>query len=329
MQLLEAGLYTFPIPLPDNPLKALNGYLLLGASEAVMIDTGFAMDPCREAVDQALKQLGITADRLTVVLTHLHSDHTGLAGELGQRGARILCGTHERWWIERLRSEEMAAGFQALIDGFGLTEDGVRYEDNPGYKYAPAVMPDLETVKEGDRIQVGAFDLEVIDLPGHTPGLIGLYCRERGCLFGADHVLDQITPNISYWKEGFDSLGVYLEMLEKARALKLRRVYPAHRNIIEDPDRRMDELRDHHAHRLAEVLQIVGSGSETVREIASRMHWDLRALDWESFPKAQKWFACSEAMAHLEYLRLRGQLKRTLRDGRFHFAPGPASSERG
>lgn len=320
MQKLEEGFYTFPIPLPNNPLKALNGYIILGEEGAVMIDTGFAMDACREAVYGALEELGVAFDKLTVVLTHLHSDHTGLAGELYERGARIIAGETESWWIRRLRTEEMTEGFQTLIERFDLKRDEINFYDNPGYKYAPQSAPVLETVVEGDRIEMGSFSLEVVDLPGHTPGLIGLYCRERGCLFGADHILDRITPNIGFWKEEIDSLGDYLEMLEKAKAMKLRRVYPAHRNVIDDPDRRIDELVAHHDHRLKEVFDIVGEGHETVREIAARMHWDLRASGWEAFPKAQKWFASSEAMAHLEYLRVRGRLNRTLIDGIYHFS---------
>ncbi len=316
---LEEGLYTFPIPLPNNPLKELNGYLIVGENEAVMIDTGFAMDPCREAVYGALESLGISPEALTVILTHLHSDHTGLAGELHEKGARIIAGKTESWWIHNTRSEEVTAGFQELITRFGLEQDGIHYYDNPGYKYASQEILALETVEEGDRIEIGSFSLEVVDLPGHTPGLIGLYCRERGCLFGSDHILDKITPNIGYWTEGFDSLGVYLEMLEKARGMKLKRVYSAHRNVVEDPERRIGELVGHHDHRLKEVLEIVGQGHETVREIAARMHWDRRAKDWEAFPKAQKWFACSEAMAHLEYLHLRGRLKRTLVDGVYRY----------
>ncbi|MZQ96068.1 MAG: MBL fold metallo-hydrolase [Acidaminobacter sp.] len=319
MHQLEEGFYTFPIPLPNNPLKALNGYIILGDTGAVMIDTGFAMDACREAVYGALEALGVSFDKLTVVLTHLHSDHTGLAGELHDRGAKIIAGKTESWWIRRLRTEEMAEGFKTLIERFDLDRDGIHYYDNPGYKYAPQSTPELDIVEEGDRIEMGRFSLEVVDLPGHTPGLIGLYCRERGCLFGADHILDKITPNISYWQEGFDSLGVYLEMLEKARAMKLKRVYSAHRNVIDDPDRRIDELVAHHDHRLKEVFEIVGQGHETVREIAARMHWELRAAGWDEFPKAQKWFASSEAMAHLEYLHLRGRLNRTLIDGIYHY----------
>jgi glyoxylase-like metal-dependent hydrolase (beta-lactamase superfamily II) len=322
MRQLEEGFYTFPIPLPNNPLRELNGYLLISEGHAVMIDTGFAMDECREAVYGALSQLGIPYDQLTVVLTHLHSDHTGLAGELYDRGAGLITGRTEAWWIERLRDPVLLEGFQKNVTLFDLDQDGLSYLDNPGYKYASKSVPVLETVNEGDWILRGKISLKVVDLPGHTPGLIGLYCPERGCLFGSDHILDRITPNISYWQEDFDSLGVYLEMLEKARALKLKRVYTAHRNIIEDPDRRIDELIEHHHQRLEEVMAIVAGGHQTVRNIAARMHWDLRAKGWEDFPNAQKWFAASEAMSHLQYLYLRGTLTRSVQNGIYHFEMG-------
>jgi glyoxylase-like metal-dependent hydrolase (beta-lactamase superfamily II) len=320
MQHLDSGLITFPIPLPNNPLKALNGYLLTSEEGAVLIDTGFAMDACREAVYGVLDELNVRRDTLRVVLTHLHSDHTGLAGELADQGARLITGHVEAAWINRLTEPAFWEAYQSKVALLDLELDSIHYQEHPGYKYAPKKPMVFETVSEGDQIQLGAFTLKVLDLPGHTPGHIGLYCPERGCLFGGDHILDRITPNISYWNDDFESLGVYLNMLGKARALSLKRVYPSHRNIIDDPERRIDELIAHHAHRLSEIETIVAEGHLTVREVASHMHWDYRAKDWAAFPRPQKWFAASEAMAHLEHLCHLGILKRTLTNGKYYYS---------
>lgn len=320
MHQLDKGLLTFPIPLPNNPLRELNGYLLTSGKETLMIDTGFAMDPCRESVYGALDVVGSDIDRLTVVLTHLHSDHTGLAGELSDKGAHLITGRVEAEWINGMTDPANWEKYDLTVKLLDLEQDAVHFQEHPGYRFAPKKPMVFQTVSEGDRLDIGDFALEVMDLPGHTPGHIGLYCPERGCLFGGDHILDKITPNISFWSEAFDSLGVYIKMLEKTKALNLKRIYPSHRNIIEDPNRRIDELLSHHAHRLSEVEKIVAEGHGTVREVASRMHWDYRAKDWAAFPRPQKWFAASEAMAHLQRLFYLGILKRTLLDGKYFFS---------
>ena len=38
---ISEGLYRIPVPLPGNPLRELNSYLLTGGERAVLIDTGF------------------------------------------------------------------------------------------------------------------------------------------------------------------------------------------------------------------------------------------------------------------------------------------------
>ena len=38
---ISEGLYRIPVPLPGNPLRELNSYLLRGRERSLLIDTGF------------------------------------------------------------------------------------------------------------------------------------------------------------------------------------------------------------------------------------------------------------------------------------------------
>ena len=78
---ISEGLYRIPVPLPGNPLRELNSYLLTGGERAVLIDTGFRQEACRQALLAGLDELGVNRRDVDVVLTHLHSDHAGLAPE--------------------------------------------------------------------------------------------------------------------------------------------------------------------------------------------------------------------------------------------------------
>lgn len=53
----------------------------------------------------------------------------------------------------------------------------------------------------------------------------------------------------------------------------------------------------------------------SVADVAGKMSWDITAKSWEDFPKAQKWFATGEAMAHLEHLYQTNRLNRNFKDG--------------
>lgn len=85
---MEADLWRLDIPLVGNPLKNLNSYLITGERN-LLIDMGFRQVPCREAMDRQLRQIGVDMDRTDIFLTHLHSDHAGLAPELVRPGCRI------------------------------------------------------------------------------------------------------------------------------------------------------------------------------------------------------------------------------------------------
>lgn len=87
------NLWRLDIPLVGNPLKNLNSYLLTGP-RSLLIDTGFRQNPCRAAMERQLEEIGVDRDRLDIFLTHLHSDHTGLAPELIRPGCRVYIG---RW----------------------------------------------------------------------------------------------------------------------------------------------------------------------------------------------------------------------------------------
>ena len=79
---IEDNIYTIPVPLPGNPLKCLNSYVIKDGKRSLVIDTGFRMPECREALTTGLAELGIDMNKADIFLTHLHSDHTGLAPEL-------------------------------------------------------------------------------------------------------------------------------------------------------------------------------------------------------------------------------------------------------
>ena len=87
------GLYRIPVPLPGNPLKELNAYLLRGNERSILIDTGFRQDECRSALFAGLEELGCQGQPVDVLLTHLHSDHSGLAVEAaGEQGHIYISG---------------------------------------------------------------------------------------------------------------------------------------------------------------------------------------------------------------------------------------------
>lgn len=312
-------IYKIDVSLPDNPLKSLNVYVIKGEKKSLVIDTGFNQKECEIALFQGLRELNVDMTQVELFITHLHSDHSGLAHLFQDLGAKIYAGEVDGKLINHMASEEHWVRFEEEIKMFDLEKDNVTISEHPGFKYRLTKPVDFTFINEGKAVQVGRYFFEVIDLPGHTPGQVGLYERNHKLFFCGDHILDRITPNIAYWGGDENILAIYLNSLGKVYSLEIDYLFPAHRNIIRDFTGRINELILHHRGRLGEILNILKDGESTVRDVASKMAWSIRAKDWDDFPLAQKWFASSEAMSHLEHLYYSGLIQKKLIHGMLYF----------
>lgn len=303
------------VPLPKNPLRALNSYLIMphtADERALLIDTGFNHPQTLAALEEALHQLNIDLTKLDLLATHLHSDHSGLLAYFKNDSNQLFASTIDGGLINEMTTEDYWQRFQNLYTIVGLDVDGITYKDHPGYTYCPKEIISLIDLEEGHQLSYGGYTFEVISTKGHTPGHIVLFDKNSGCLISGDHILDQITPNISYWGDHYgDSLAAFLANLDKIATLEVKVVLPSHRNIFTDPQRRISELKQHHEHRLDECLHILNQKKTplSARDVAKDLHWDIKLKTFDEFPSPQKWFATAEAMAHLIYLVGIGKLR--------------------
>jgi len=139
---------------------------------------------------------------------------------------------------------------------------------------------------------------------GHTC----LYEPDRKILIAGDHILYDITPNITCWRNDENKLKEYIASLDKVYDMDVGLVLPGHRSVFTDLRGRIDELKEHHGERASDVVSILEDGALSVAQVAAKMQWNINCKSWESFPLAQKWFATGEAMAHLKYLEGEGRV---------------------
>lgn len=305
------------IPLPDSPLKSLNAYCIKGGERDLLIDTGFNRPECSEALHRGLGLLGVREHSLDVCITHLHSDHSGLAPDMAHPGTRFFADADEAEAINAfvLGEAHWGKGLRGrMAHGFSEEEVAALKTQHPGIRYAgSAPVPFLPLADKSDLVY-GKRRLRVIRTPGHTPGHLTLYEPELKLYFSGDHILGDITPNITNWAGVRDSLGDYLDSLEAVRSLDVDLVLPGHRSLIPDMGGRIGELQKHHAARLDEVRGILRRGGATGYAVASQMTWSLRNLVWRDFPVGQKFFAAGEAVSHLDRLVALGEARRDLQD---------------
>ncbi|HXZ43394.1 MAG TPA: MBL fold metallo-hydrolase, partial [archaeon] len=83
-------IHRIEIPLPRNPLKAINSYVIRGRDRSLIIDTGMNRPECLDVMRQSLKGLCVDLGRTDIFVTHGHSDHIGLVSALKTAGTRVF-----------------------------------------------------------------------------------------------------------------------------------------------------------------------------------------------------------------------------------------------
>ena len=306
---LFPNLYRIHVPLPKNPLKYINSYVIKSDQRNLVIDTGLNRGACLEAMQEGLKELDIDPERTDYFITHFHADHFALVTRLISQSSRVFFNRPDSEFIKSW------INFDALIayarrNGFPEDDLQLAINNHPAHRFGPGYVPHLDIVEEGHVFELSGYCFTTVMTPGHTPGHMCLYEPGRKILIAGDHLLIDITPNIQCWSDEGNPLKSYIESLNKVYDLEVSQVLPGHRRLFTDHRRRVDELKKHHADRAAEVLRVVRDAPLNAYQAASKMTWDIRCDNWEDFPVAQRWFATGEAISHLRLLEKEGKISR-------------------
>jgi glyoxylase-like metal-dependent hydrolase (beta-lactamase superfamily II) len=306
---IQPNLFRVEVPLPDSPLKFINSYVIRSSERNLIIDTGLNRKECLDAIQFGLQQLDIDPAKTDFFITHLHADHFGLLSKLVTATSQVFFNRPETELIEASGWWERMIAYAAK-NGFPENELRETIQSHPGRKFGSEWIPEMNILQDGDEIIAGDYCFKCVSTPGHSMGHTCLYEPNKKLLMAGDHILIDITPNIQCWSDDQNLLQDYLASLDKVNDMEIDLVLPGHRRLITDHKTRIAELKEHHKRRLGEVLSIVGSDPRTAFQVASQMTWDLDCDSWEDFPRAQKWFATGEAIAHLRYLERKGFIVR-------------------
>ncbi|MCC7371094.1 MAG: MBL fold metallo-hydrolase [Chloroflexi bacterium] len=320
------GVHLLRLPLTGSPLRFTNGYLIRTEDGWTLVDCGWDMPDVLDALHHQLTGLGVRlGDIRTLVITHFHTDHYGMAGTLiGLTQARLMM--HRLDWVhvqqEMVDFGEMLGRLNSwlLLNGAPsemIDEERVRMAAMR--QLCTVVEPDVK-LEEGYEIHSGNHTFRVVWTPGHTNGHICLYDEERRTLMTGDHVLDPISPNVSLAREYLGNpLGQYLKSLRKVGELDADLVLPAHGDPFHSISRRVRELLEHHDEREAEVLESVKHGACTGYQVAAALPWTRRRRKLSELGLGQQRMALTETLAHLEELRVRGLVHRERRGDVLYF----------
>ncbi|MBC3888794.1 MBL fold metallo-hydrolase [Acetobacterium paludosum] len=309
----QPEIYSVYIPLPNNPLKNLNCYVMKTDAGNLVVDTGFNQPECFEALTEGLRELNVDMNNTTLFLTHIHSDHTGLIERIRTEKTRVIMGAKDYNYFSRSLSGNVWKLFNQRFIEEGFPESDVYAQEkvNPAVVYALKNLFKAIPINDGESFFIGKYEFECVLTPGHTPGHTCLYLKNEKIMFLGDHVLFDISPNITCWPYVKDSLNDYLTSLDKIATYDIRVALPGHRKNEMDVYERIAQLKKHHAERIESTLDIVKKKEyQNAYEIAGQLKWSLRGKTWAECPIQQKWFAVGETMSHLDYLVERNRIVR-------------------
>ncbi|SFF62304.1 Glyoxylase, beta-lactamase superfamily II [Duganella sp. CF458] len=317
------GVAWMRLPLPFA-LDHINLWLLREAGGWSAVDCGVALDASKEAWDAVLAGPLAGQPLRRVVATHCHPDHVGLADWLCQRFGVALWMTTGEYAFARM----MSAGLPG-VDGpaavphferHGLADPEMLEKMRSRKSYYPALVPSLPAsyvrLQDGQSVAAGDGSWRVITGFGHSPEHAALYCEQLNVLISGDMVLPRISTNISVFavEPEANPLQQYLDSLQRFASLPDDvLVLPSHGRPFRGLHTRIQQLRDHHDARLAEVLAACTGQPRSAAEIVPIMF--RRPLDAHQLS-----FALGEALAHLHKLWRDGIVRRdTGNDGIIKF----------
>jgi len=218
-----------------HPLLRCNIWHVRGRSRDLVIDTGLGVASLTEA---AANLFG--ADVLAVA-THSHMDHLGSFHEFEHRA------------IHECEADSAASAAEGLpLDVEAYDADTLAWLVEVGYDISGGLLTKIPTadfdlashvmvgaaptmrLTEGDVIDLGDRSFEVLHLPGHSPGSIGLWEAQSGVLFSGDAVYDgPLLDQIPGAK-----VDAYLTTMERLVDLPVTVVHGGH-----DPSMSPDRFR--------------------------------------------------------------------------------------
>ncbi|MFP4625722.1 MAG: MBL fold metallo-hydrolase [Natronomonas sp.] len=225
-------------------------YLVRGDSRALLIDTGCGVGDLRRTVSDLVDV------PVTVLLSHSHWDHLGGAHAFDD----VLIHDLERTGDGRVPPDVVTDDF-----GYG-PEDWIADWHGADRSFPDGFDPDrfrietatgVDAVEPGTTIDLGGKRVELVHVPGHSPGQLAVLDRESSVCFGGDVLHADHDLYVHF--DGCDLRDYHdtLERLwERVKAEAFETLYVSHAEPVSGDDMLiLETLRDGIENILADDIE--------------------------------------------------------------------------
>ena len=310
------GIEWLRMPLPFS-LNHINLWLLRDSQQWAIVDTGVGttktVDLWKTVFTDAMQ--GDPAS--CVIATHMHPDHVGCAGFLARH-------FDVDFWMSR--DEYMMCRILVGDTGRSAPEEGVSFYTEAGFsddqlhmyeaafglfgKYVKPLPESYKRLRDGSELTIGEYQWQIVTGGGHSPEHASLFDRQRNVLISGDQLLPTISSNVSVWPTEplANPLQDWFDSLQKLRATVPEDVLvlPAHGKPFRGAHERIDVMITEHEQNL---VRLHATCDEPKRAVDV-----FPALFKSRIDDRNRIMATGEALSHLNYLVLAGELQVENRD---------------
>ena len=295
-------------------LDHINVWLLEDGDGWAVVDTSLNEQGSKDAWEAVFARY-LGGRRITrIFVTHLHPDHVGLAGWIGEKFDAPLHMSRTDYLMCRMLV--MDTGKEAPQEGLsfyraaGFPEEAIeKYRERfGGFGFGVYRLPQsYHRLQDGDAFSIGGRTWRVVVGRGHAPEHACLWCPEENLIISGDQILPRISSNVSVFPTEPDAnpLQDWIDSCEKLRDLLPAEtlVLPAHNEPFRNVTKRMQDLIDGHEEGMAKLLALLDEPKRAVEVFPALFRTRITTGNYI--------MATGESLAHLNCLIARGQVVRT------------------
>lgn len=277
-------------------------YVIMGKDGGLhLIDPGLDLPENRATLEGALSPVGGMAAVRSIIATHLHFDHIGLADWLRRRTGAFL-QIHER----DAGSLDAPAddGIQTRLNrSWGVPPWHHRaLEDAQREAHPKSTLRADASLSDGDLVPIPGRNLRVLATPGHTTGHLCIIDEDRRLAFTGDLVLPGINPGFGLdgTTDG-DALEKFLASLQSISSFDAHEACPGHEHRFVGLRERSAQIAEHHLRQNARVARVLEQHQDaTVWEIARAIP---RRVSMEDMAGGYLRSVLLQVATHVEFIR--------------------------